>query len=93
MSMVYEEIALRLQLSPQELERESLHLFLNHQLRLIESQLLALAQRYGVQTVAELDNLVQSGQTHEADAFEDYFEFDHLEAERDVLRDLLKDLT
>ena len=89
---MYENIALRLRLSPQKLERESLRLFLNHKLRLIESQLLHLSHRYGVRTVTELDQLVQSGQIHEAEAFEDYFEFDHLEAERDALLDSLKEL-
>ena len=89
---MYENIALRLQLPPQELERESLRLFLNHRLRLVESQLLNLARKYGVETVAELDRLVQSGQIHEAEAFEDYFEFDHLEVERDTLLDALKEL-
>lgn len=34
---MYETIALKLQVSPQELERESLRLFLHHQMRLIES--------------------------------------------------------
>ena len=89
---MYESIAPKLNLSPQELERASLRLFLSHRLRLIESQLLNLAHRYGVQTVRELDEMVQSGQVHEAEAFEDYFEFDHLEAERDMLRDSLKEL-
>jgi len=90
--MVYENIALRLQLSPQELERQSLRLFLGHRLRLVESQLLSLAHKYGVRTVTELDGLVQRGQIHEAEAFEDYFEFDYLEAERDTLLDSLKEL-
>jgi len=90
--MVYENIALRLQLSPQELERQSLRLFLGHRLRLVESQLLSLARRYGVRTITELDELVQRGQIHEAEAFEDYFEFDYLEAERDTLLDSLKEL-
>lgn len=90
--MVYEDIALRLQLPPQKLERESLRLFLNHRLRLVESQLLNLARKYGVETVAELDQLVQSGQIHEREAFEDYFEFDRLEAERDTLLDALEEL-
>ncbi len=89
---MYEEIALKLQLPPEELERESLRLFLNNRLRLVESKLLDHARRYGVQTVAELDALVQKGQIHEAEAFEDYFEFDHLEAERDTLLDSLRDL-
>ena len=89
---MYEDIALKLQVPPEELERESLRLFLKHQLRLVESQLLGLARRYGVQTVSELDTLVQKGQFHEADAFEDFFEFDHLEAERDALLDSLREL-
>jgi hypothetical protein len=65
---------------------------LNHRLRLVESQLLNLARKYGVQTVNELDELVQKGEIHEEDAFEDYFEFDHLEAERDLLIESLRDL-
>ena len=89
---MYDTIAMRLQLPPQELERASLRLFLRHQLRLVESQLLDLVHKYGVRTVTELDELVQSGQLHEADAFEDYFEFDHLEAERDLLLESLGEL-
>ena len=81
---MYDTIALKLKLSPQELERDSL--------RLVESQLLSLATRYGVRTIAELDKLVQSGQVHEVEAFEDYFEFDNLEAERDTLLESLKEL-
>jgi hypothetical protein len=90
---MYESIASKLRLAPQELEQASLRLFLNHKLRLVESQLLGLARKYGVQTVAELDELIRSGRIHEAEAFEDYFEFDRLEAERDVLIDSLKELT
>jgi hypothetical protein len=89
---MYDTIALKLKLSPQDLERESLRLFLKHRLNLIESQLLGLAIKYGVRTVTELDSLAQSGRIHEAQAFEDYFEFDHLEAERDALLDSLKEL-
>jgi hypothetical protein len=90
--MTLTDVATKLSLPPEELERESLRLFLNHRLRLIESQLLELAGKYDVQTVTELDALVQSGKVHESSAFEDYFEFDHLEAERDAVRDLLKDV-
>jgi hypothetical protein len=89
---MYENIALKLRLSPQELERASLRLFLRHQLRLVESQILGLARKYGVQTITELDELVQSGQVHETEAFEDYFEFDHLEAKRDALLESLQEL-
>ena len=67
-------------------ERQSLA----HQLNLVESRLMDLARKYGVQTVTELDERVQSGQIHEAEAFEEYFEFDHLEQERDALRQALE---
>ena len=89
---MYESIALKLQVPSQELEWASLRLFLRHRLRLVESQLLSLAHKYGVRTVTELDELVQGGHVHEAEAFEDYFEFDHLEAERDALLDSLREL-
>ena len=89
---MYEDIALKLQLPPEELERESLRLFLNHRFRLVESQLLGLAHRYGVRTVTELDALVQEGQVHKADAFEEFFEFDRLEAERDALLESLREM-
>ena len=89
---MYETIAPKLSLTPEELERESLRLFLDHRLRLIESQLLELAQRYGVQTVTELDERIQRGDFHESEAFEDCFEFDHLEAERDAVQDSLREL-
>jgi len=88
---MYADIALRLGLSPQELERQSLRLFLQQQLRLVESQLLSLARKYGVQTVSELDKLVQKGQIHEAEAFEDYFELDYLEAQRATLLESLQE--
>jgi len=89
---MYESIAARLHLSPGELEQASLRLFLNHRLRRVESQLLSLMRGYGVQTVTELDDLVHSGKVYEAKAFEDYFEFDHLEAERDLLLTSLQEL-
>lgn len=90
--MAYETLALRLQVPPQELERESLRLFLRHRLRLVESELFRLAQEYGVTTAAELDARAQRGEIHEAEAFEDYFEFDHLEAEREILLNALEEL-
>ncbi len=90
--MLLEQVATRLKANPEKLERESLHLYLAHQLRLIESELFTLAHRYGVQTVFELDQAIQEGKFSEAQAFEEYFRFDYLESERDTLRGLLEQL-
>jgi hypothetical protein len=92
MSALYEQIATKLNLTPEELEQESLRLFLTHRLRLVESELLRLGQKYGIETVTQLDDMVQRGQLHEDTAFDDYFEFDHLTAERDLLLESLKEL-
>ena len=90
--MLLEQVATRLNTTPERLERESLRLYLERKLRLVESELFSLAHRYGVQTVFELDEAVQAGRFHESEAFEDYFRFDHLESERDTLRELLEQL-
>jgi hypothetical protein len=36
--------------------------------------------------------LIQGGHVHEAETFEDYLEFDRLEAERDTLLESLEEL-
>ena len=80
--MLLEQIASQLNILPEKLERESLKVYLQRNLRLVESQLFSLAQRYGVRSVTELDEKIQQGVFHENEAFEDFFRFDHLEGER-----------
>jgi hypothetical protein len=87
-----QEIAKRLNTTPQDLQRESLKLYLAQKLRVIESELYELGVKYGVKTVAELDNLVKQGKLHEDTTFEDYFKFDNLEAERDKILEILGNL-
>lgn len=90
--MLIEQVAARLNTAPEELERESLRVYLERKLRVVESELFSLVHRYGVQTVFELDGAIQSGRFHEPEAFEDYFRFDYLESERDTLLELLERL-
>jgi hypothetical protein len=90
--MLFEQVAPRLHITPAQLERESLQYYLERRLRLVESEMFALTRRYGVQTVFELDQAVQAGRFHEPEAFEDYFRFDYLESERDILREALEQL-
>ena len=90
--MLLERAATRLNIVPEKLERESLQAYLERNLRLVESELFMLAQRYGVQTVEELDKAIQTGRFHEKDTFEEFFRFDYLENERQTLRELLEQL-
>ncbi len=90
--MLLEQVAARLNTPPAQLERESLHAYLERRLRFVESDLFMLTHRYGVESVLELDQAVQEGRFSEAETFEDYFRFDHLESERDTLQELLAQL-
>jgi hypothetical protein len=69
-----------------------LEVFLKRKLKVIESELFLLAKKYGVLDVQEFDKMIQEGRFHEREAFEDYFKFDNLEAERDLLLEHLKSL-
>lgn len=87
-----EELAKDLRMKPDELMKESLETFLKHKLKIIESELFLLAKRYGVRNVQEFDQMIQEGKFHEEDAFEDYFKFDNLEAERELILEYLDKL-
>jgi len=84
------ELAKDLNMKPDELMRESLETFLRHRLKVIESELFLVAKKYGVSSVLEFDKMVKEGRFHEEDAFEDYFKFDNLEAERDLILEHLE---
>ena len=90
--MLLEQVATRLNTTPDRLEHDSLRVYLERKLRVTESELFSLARRYGVQTISELDAAVQAGRFHEPESFEDYFRFDYLENERESLRELLDQL-
>ncbi len=80
--MLLEQVATQLNILPDKLERESLKVYLQRNLRLVESELFRLSQRYGVRNVTELDEKIQQGAFHENETFDDLFRFDHLESER-----------
>jgi hypothetical protein len=85
-----EQLAKDLHMKPEELMKESIETFLRRKLRIIETELFLLAKKYGVSDVFEFDRMVREGRFHEEDAFEDYFEFDNIEAEKDLILEHLK---
>ena len=91
--MLTDEIARKLDINPRELEKQSLRLYLEAKMRQVEADLFRLANQYGVRTVQEFDAQIVQGTLHEAEAFDDFFVFDHLESERDRLRAALDALT
>ena len=90
--MLLQQVAEHFAMTPQQIQQESLRLYLERKLCLVESELFTLAQHFGVKTIAELDEAVQAGRFHEAETFESYFRLDYLESERDALHTLLGQL-
>ena len=87
-----ERVAKDLHMQPEELMKEGIKVFLKHKLKMVESELFLLAKQYGVKDVFEFDAMVKEGKFHEEESFEDYFKFDNLEAERDLLLDHMSKL-
>ena len=90
--MLTQEIARKLDISPETLEKASLQVYLEARRREIEAQLFLLVKKHGVQTVQEFDAAIQAGRIREHEGFEDFFTFDRLEAEREKVLEALKSL-
>jgi len=89
---VIDLVAKELHMKPKELMRESLKTYLSKRLSKIETDLFLLAKKYGVKDVFELDSKLKEGIVSEKEAYEDYFTFDHLEAEREKIKKYLEKL-
>lgn len=88
----YATLAARLNMSEQELERESLRAYLQQRLREVRAEIVKLCNEYGVQSAAEMEARYRDGTLPEAGTWEDYFRLDHLEAKRDELVGMLNEL-
>ena len=84
------QLAQDLHMKPEELLKQGIETFLRRKLKMIESELFLLAKKYGIRDVFEFDKMVKEGKFHERDAFEEYFKFDNLEAERDLILEHLE---
>ena len=80
--MTYQQIAEELKVSPKTLEHDSLKTYFEHELKMVESQLFSLATKYDVKTIEEFNQAIEKGKFKEKDAFEEYFEFDNLQAKK-----------
>jgi len=89
---VIDLVAKELHMKPKELMKESLRTYLRQRLSKVEADLFLLAKKYGVKDVFELDSKMKEGIVSEKEAYEDYFTFDNLEAEREKIKKYLEKL-
>jgi hypothetical protein len=89
---VIDMVAKELHMKPEELLKESLSTYLEKKLSRVEADIFLLAKKYGVKDVLEFDSKVKEGFIGESEAYEDYFTFDNLEAEREKIKNFLERL-
>lgn len=89
---VIDKVAKEFHMKPKELMKESLKTYLEKRLSKVEADIFLLAKKYGVKNVFELDSKVKKGFLSEKEAYEDYFNLDNLETERDKIKKFLEKL-
>jgi hypothetical protein len=89
---VIDSFAEQLHIKPEELINKSLRIYLEQNLRKIESELYIRLKKYGIIDVFDLDKKLDEGDITENLTYEDYFAIDNLESEREKIIKLLKDL-
>ena len=89
---VIDGVAKELHMNPDELIKEGVRTYLEKMFSKVETEIFILAKKYGVKDVFELDSRVKEGLISEKDSYDDYFAFDNLEADREKIKKLLKEL-
>ena len=83
------KIAPILKITQEELERECLETYLHIRLKRCESELFNPARKYGVSSIEDFEEEYKRGNIEEGGTWGDFFRLDHLEAERESIRDIL----
>ena len=87
--MTYQEIAKELKVKPEVLERESLKTYLQQKLRHLEAEIFKISIKHGVSDVLQMDKMIQKGEIHEKESWEEFFLLDNMESEKERIKDLL----
>ena len=87
-----ESLAEKLNISKDEMLRESLKFFLERKLREIKTELYKIRTKYNVSSVTDFEDLYKRGKIEEKDTWQDLQELDHLEFKKDELEKALRAL-
>lgn len=92
MSLNVQQVAKEFALSEEVLTRESLRAFLLEQLRALDAERQARCAKFGVTSLAEMDDLLQKGAVTEEDILEDFQHVDYLTTRVERVKQLLMEL-
>lgn len=87
-----EALAEKLNISKDEMLRDSLKVFLEKKLREIKTEIFKIKTKYGVSGVEEFEEQYRKGKIEEKDTWQDLQKLDHLEFKKDELEKALRGL-
>jgi len=86
------EVAKRLGVKPETLEKSAIRLWLQHRLRVIETEITSILNRYSVKSLGELEARIRSGDVPEHPAWEDLITLENLEDEKKRIIEVLREI-
>jgi len=86
------DLAKKLNLSAEEMIKESLKVFLEKKLRELKVEIFKIRSKYGVSSVEEFEELYKKGEIEEKDTWQDLQRLDHLEFKKEEIEKALQNL-
>jgi hypothetical protein len=84
-----ETIAKRLNLSRDEIIRESLRFYLEKKIRELKTDIFKIRTKYGVSSIEEFEEKYKNGEIEEKDSWQEFQKLDHLEFKKEELEKAL----
>jgi len=75
-----------LDISQEDLEKESVKAYLHIKLVHCESEIFNIATKYGISSIEDFEARYEKGEIEEEGTWEDFFKLDHLEAEKESIK-------
>lgn len=84
------KISSMLNISQEDLEKESVKTYLHVRLVQCESEIFNIAKKYGISSIEEFEDRYKKGEIEEEGTWEEFFRLDHLEAEKEAIKKALE---
>jgi len=84
-----EAVAKQLNLSREEIIRESLRFYLGRKIRELKTDIYKIRLKYGVSSIEDFEEKYKKGEIEERDSWQEFQQLDHLEYKKEKLEETL----
>jgi len=88
----FDRVAEKLNLSREEMFRESVRFFLGKKIRELKTDIYQIRSKYGVSSIEEFDEKYRTGELEENGSWQEFQKLDHLEFKKEELEKALQAL-